>query len=225
MAIRRYIPQEEEQRQESVPGKNRGPGRPKEDRRGKKKSRDDERRADAFEYYWGLGEIRSYAKVAKKFEVAGITVQKWADKFKWQRRINERLRKAGKQRDDEAVKDVVATKIMVKRKVDRLIEDFFDDLHDRALKGQSMPIIRNMDDLERIISLALKMVGGDGLEGSGPAGGNGVTLEKVMTERIIGNPEAVRKLEELYRAAYSDPMADTRPALVMDVVDGEDDDL
>jgi hypothetical protein len=44
----------------------------------------------AFEHYYGLGEQRSYERVATEFSVASSTVKLWARSFGWQDRIRER---------------------------------------------------------------------------------------------------------------------------------------
>jgi hypothetical protein len=44
----------------------------------------------AFEHYYGLGEQRSYERVATEFAVASSTVKLWARSFAWQNRIRER---------------------------------------------------------------------------------------------------------------------------------------
>jgi hypothetical protein len=44
----------------------------------------------AFEHYYGLGEQRSYERVATEFAVASSTVKLWARSFGWQARIRER---------------------------------------------------------------------------------------------------------------------------------------
>lgn len=44
----------------------------------------------AFEHYYGLGEQRSYDRVANEFKVAASTVKLWARSFGWQTRIRER---------------------------------------------------------------------------------------------------------------------------------------
>ena len=44
----------------------------------------------AFEHYCGLGEQRSYERVAAEFSVAASTVKLWARSFGWQDRIRER---------------------------------------------------------------------------------------------------------------------------------------
>jgi hypothetical protein len=44
----------------------------------------------AFEHYYGLGEQRSYERVATEFQVASSTVKLWARSFGWQDRIRGR---------------------------------------------------------------------------------------------------------------------------------------
>ncbi len=44
----------------------------------------------AFEYYYALGEKRSYAKVAKEFNVSPSTVKLWGKSLRWKQRLKER---------------------------------------------------------------------------------------------------------------------------------------
>ena len=44
----------------------------------------------AFEHYYGLGEQRSYERVAAEFSVASSTVKLWARSFSWQDRTRNR---------------------------------------------------------------------------------------------------------------------------------------
>jgi transposase-like protein len=44
----------------------------------------------AFEYYYALGEKRTYAKVARKFDVAPSTVKLWGKSFGWKGRVKQR---------------------------------------------------------------------------------------------------------------------------------------
>jgi hypothetical protein len=44
----------------------------------------------AFEHYYGLGEQRSYERVAAEFSVAPSTVKLWARSFGWQERVRDR---------------------------------------------------------------------------------------------------------------------------------------
>jgi hypothetical protein len=44
----------------------------------------------AFEYYYGLGEHRSYEKVSREFGVAVSTVKLWGKSFRWRDRVRDR---------------------------------------------------------------------------------------------------------------------------------------
>ncbi len=44
----------------------------------------------AFEYYFALGEKRSYQKVSQQFGVSLSTVKLWGKSFRWKERIRER---------------------------------------------------------------------------------------------------------------------------------------
>ena len=48
------------------------------------------RHQEAFEYYYLLGNDRSYPQVASKFTVSLTSVKKWAKEFKWQQRVQDR---------------------------------------------------------------------------------------------------------------------------------------
>jgi hypothetical protein len=49
-----------------------------------------EHHEQAFEYYYGMGERRSYEKVAARFQVALSTVKLWGKSFHWKQRVRER---------------------------------------------------------------------------------------------------------------------------------------
>ncbi len=44
----------------------------------------------AFEYYYSLGEKRSYEKVAREFNVSVSTVKLWGKSLRWKQRLKER---------------------------------------------------------------------------------------------------------------------------------------
>lgn len=65
---------------------------------------------DAFEFYFGLGNTRSYQAVAEKFGVAKKTVVLAARRENWQPRMAERERQAAAQVDQRAVETLTAMK-------------------------------------------------------------------------------------------------------------------
>jgi hypothetical protein len=53
-------------------------------------AKEKEHHEQAFEYYYGMGERRSYEKVAARFQVALSTVKLWGKSFHWKQRVRER---------------------------------------------------------------------------------------------------------------------------------------
>ena len=62
----------------------------------------------AFEYYYGLGEKRSYEKVSKKFGVALSTVKLWGQSFGWKNRIKDRNLQIAREMATRALNDEVS---------------------------------------------------------------------------------------------------------------------
>jgi transposase len=62
----------------------------------------------AFEYYYGLGEKRSYEKVSKKYGVALSTVKLWGQSFGWKNRIKERDLQIAREMASRALSDEVS---------------------------------------------------------------------------------------------------------------------
>jgi len=58
---------------------------------------------EAFNYYYALGNERSYARVALKFHKAVSTVEKWGKTYKWQERVEEREIEKRKKVTEQAV--------------------------------------------------------------------------------------------------------------------------
>ena len=59
----------------------------------------------AFEFYYGMGEGRSYRKVAEEFAVSVGTVKMWGRSFGWRRRIGERDAEVARAMADRSLKD------------------------------------------------------------------------------------------------------------------------
>lgn len=87
------------------------------------------------------------------------------------------------------------------RLVDRHISDFFEDRRKRGEEAKRTgrpqpPLIRTVDDLERMIRLGL-MLHGDPLEGENDAGTSDRT--KRCNKALKAGPEARKLLAELHR--------------------------
>jgi hypothetical protein len=61
----------------------------------------------AFEFYYGLGEGRSYKLVADEFGAALGTVKMWGRSFGWKRRVGERDAEIARSLADQNLKDGV----------------------------------------------------------------------------------------------------------------------
>jgi len=67
--------------------------------------REQEHQKKAFEFYYGMGEGRSYRKVAEEFGVSVGTVKMWGRSFGWRRRIGERDAEVARAIADRSLKD------------------------------------------------------------------------------------------------------------------------
>ena len=83
---------------------------------------------EAFDYYYSLGDDRSYAKVAEQFNVTVGTVTKWAGSFSWQRRVVERDRKIALQMQREMDKQILQDKKnyrkIIQATINKYVENF-----------------------------------------------------------------------------------------------------
>jgi hypothetical protein len=162
-------------------------------------------RREAFEHYYSLGEGRSYAMVAERFGRSVVTIGTWAAKYSWREKILEREEEIDKRLVEKAITDGVNSRIVYKNRLDRLIEDFFNDLHDLHGQGRRPSFIHSIDDVEKAMKLSL-LLAGERL------GGDGVRVERVTTtsETVRGNPEAQELLVKLYRTLHSQGPATLR---------------
>lgn len=82
----------------------------------------------AFDFYYSLGDDRSYAKVAEQFNVSIGTVAKWAGSFSWQRRIVERDRKIALQMqralDKQILEDKKSYRKIIQATINKYVENF-----------------------------------------------------------------------------------------------------
>jgi transposase len=65
-----------------------------------------EHQKKAFEFYYGLGEGRSYKQVAREFGVSLGTVKVWGREFSWKRRVSERDAEVGRAIADQTLEDM-----------------------------------------------------------------------------------------------------------------------
>lgn len=101
----------------------------------------------AFEYYYGLGDKRSYPKVAKEFKVITQTIYNWSKALNWKKRVKTRDARIA-----EMVQDNLETSVAQKK------TDFINMLLDDITKAQYLKIDSHYDKRESI-KLFLTLMG------------------------------------------------------------------
>jgi hypothetical protein len=65
---------------------------------------------EAFEYYYTLGDKRSYTQVGQKFDVSKNSVYQWAKAFNWQQRAEQRDIELSRQLEKKTNANILNTK-------------------------------------------------------------------------------------------------------------------
>ena len=107
---------------------------------------------EAFDFYYSLGEDRSYAKVAEQFNVSIGTVAKWAGSFSWQRRIVERDRKIALQMQRALDKQILEDKKSYRKIIQASVKKYIDNLTDGKVTINS---VKDFDTLVRLDKLLM----------------------------------------------------------------------
>lgn len=113
------------------------------------------RHREAFEYYYSLGEKRSYPQVASKFAVSVTSVKKWAKAFNWQERVEQRDIENARKLEKKTNEAVVETKANYRKIVKAAIARWVENFRERSIEPGSV------QDLERLIKLDLLLMGED----------------------------------------------------------------
>jgi len=112
------------------------------------------RHKEAFEYYYSLGDKRSYPQVALKFTVSKTSLKKWAKAFNWKERVGLRDIENGKKLEAKTDRTIVNTKAdyraeiktqlgILKAILNKVIQDF---------KSNNILDVENVKDLEKVIN-------------------------------------------------------------------------
>ena len=110
------------------------------------------RHQEAFDFYYSLGDDRSYAKVAEQFNVTVGTVTKWAGSFSWQRRVVERDRKIALQMQREMDKQILQDKKNYRKIIQATINKYVENF--KAGKVE----VTNIKDLIALIECDTKLM-------------------------------------------------------------------
>lgn len=75
------------------------------------------RHQEAFDYYYSLGEKRSYPQVADKFTVSRTSIKVWSKEFKWQNEIIKRDKKNALKLQAKTDKAILKTKAEYRKEI------------------------------------------------------------------------------------------------------------
>ena len=107
-------------------------------------------KADAFEYYYGLGLDRSLSKVSRKFGRPLGTLQTWSARYDWDGKVREREAELDRRLAEVAAGDAAATRMVYTRKLDLLMDKLINDISelDPSDKNRKFPV-RSIADMEK----------------------------------------------------------------------------
>ena len=108
---------------------------------------------EAFEYYYSLGDKRSYEAVAKKFGKSPSTIYNWSKSFNWKERIKLLDAKAKAESEKQLVNNLVKIKADLLKIAEATLARYVENLK----KGEVKP--KTATDLEKIIKSILLLLG------------------------------------------------------------------
>ena len=146
--------------------------------------RESETSLAAFEYYYALGDSRSYTKVAQKFGQHKQTIFNWSKKFKWRERILDRNASFSGALKASTTAQMVDIRLEYSGYLNKMVREFFDFVEeerrgkaaelrawrvrkrkhdtgqgpDPGTKPKLYTAIKSVADLERIIKIHLLML-------------------------------------------------------------------
>jgi len=130
------------------------------------------RHGEAFEYYYSLGESRSYTEVARKFTVSRTSIHKWAKAFNWQFRITQRDLNINKKVEEKTDNAIVNTKADYRRDIRLALQPVKAAINKAIVKNEEtgqlevrIPIVEAKDlssvigSFEKLVRLDLLLMG------------------------------------------------------------------
>jgi len=100
----------------------------------------------AFEYYYSLGDKRTYLQVAKKFGISIQSVKLWGRRFSWKKRLSEREVEVARAVAAKSIDSEVSSRSRNKQ----LIQLALVQLAKAIAEGK---VRMNLGDLDRLIRL------------------------------------------------------------------------
>lgn len=78
---------------------------------------------DAFDYYYTLGEKRTYVSVADRIHVVSRTVERWSKAFNWKERVIQRDLEINRKTEEKTNKAIVNTKADYRAEIGRDLQE------------------------------------------------------------------------------------------------------
>ena len=115
------------------------------------------RHREAFDFYYSLGNLRNYPKVAQQFQVSPTSIKKWATSFDWKSRIRERDARLAIEIDKATDKAILEQRQKIVATINSLVDGCLKELPDGTL--QPTFLVESVADFERLVKLFLLMHG------------------------------------------------------------------
>lgn len=108
---------------------------------------------EAFEYYYAMGDSRGYRQVAQKMNASLTSVNKWAQEFGWQEKVQLRDQNNAKKLEIKTDIKVVDDKAKMLNIVRSGINKFIQNLNNGLVD------ISTVADYERLVKMGLLLQG------------------------------------------------------------------
>lgn len=117
------------------------------------------RHSDAFEFYFGLGGLRSYTEVALKFNVSKTSVAKWSKAFNWRERCHVKDQLVAKDVSEKTTISTVNLKAKRLKEVSK-IHEILDKAIDTAVEAIEKKKLktRTAADLRALVAAKDQMI-------------------------------------------------------------------
>lgn len=160
------------------------------------------RHKEAFEYYYSLGENRSYQKVADHFHTSKKTVYTWSINFGWQERVQQRDMEIARQIEKKTTTAVVDEKAKYRTIIGAAMQDFVERVRKKEL------VVDSVLDFERLVKLDLLLMG-EPTERNEEKGE--IKHEHSLIHQLETDEESRELFKQLYRrrtASHKSPRTD-----------------
>jgi hypothetical protein len=159
--------------------------------------RQSERHAQAFEFWVALGADRTYAEVARRFQVSVQSIGTWARAFQWEKRLSEREKTVQSLLAQKAIEDEVKSRSDALKIVHAIKVRFAEQL-------QANTAALGAGDFEKAVKLEL-LLRGKATERTeliaGPVFDRLIDLLIAVVEREVADPDTRARLAAGFQEA------------------------